>query len=136
MSKILERIKEYYEYKGMNSRSFSLSVGRSGAYFSNSLKKGSSPTSDMLSYIFEKYDDLNARWVLTGEGKMIDNPHMVSEKQAYYGKETTIDELVDKKIEERFKDVKETLMQLVGNEIRKELQDAIKEKQQEEGSNS
>lgn len=120
MSIVLERIKEYYEYKGMSSREFSLSVGRSGGYFTTALKQKSEPTADMLSKIFDTYPDLNVQWVFTGRG----------EKEYSQGNQNpakSIDEIIDEKIDARLKALSDGIRELIINEMEDELEKTKKE---------
>lgn len=134
MSKTLKRIKQYYESKEMTSRQFSLSIGRSGAYFSNSLKKGSEPTSDMLSTIGDIYPDLNLDWAITGKGEMI-KPTGLQEPKATYSNKL-IDDLIDEKIEKRIQQLTQskafslTVKELIALEIESELDDIQNKKTQ------
>lgn len=135
MSVILQRIKEYYEQKGMSSREFSLSIGRSGAYFSNSIKKGSEPTADLLSTIFDTYPDLNIVWVFTGVGNRtkIKNAEGVQEEGLVYNRsiDDLIDDKIDKKIDSRIKTLTETIRELIVNEMEDELEAAREELRRE-----
>ncbi|WP_338360163.1 hypothetical protein [Yeosuana marina] len=114
MSEILQRIKQYYESEGMSSREFSLSIGRSEGYFSTALKKGSEPTADMLSKIFNTYPSLSIVWVFTSCGNMrnIDENHTEIK---------TIDEIIEDKIDTKFKKVQEMIEEM-GEKLEKKIQ--------------
>lgn len=129
MSIVLERIKQYCEFKGLSSREFSLSVGRSAGYFTTALKQGSEPTADMLSKIFETYPSLNVKWVFSGNGDM---EYLESDYQEL----KSIDELIDEKIDKRLRALSEGIRELIINEMEDELERAKKEidKSKENGS--
>ncbi|HSW65217.1 MAG TPA: hypothetical protein VLH56_18195 [Dissulfurispiraceae bacterium] len=68
---ILERIKEYIDYKGITIAAFERSMGMSNASFGKSLKTGGSIGSDKLENILIKYPEINSHWLLTGKGEML-----------------------------------------------------------------
>jgi len=74
---ILDRIKQYYEYKGIPVAAFEKSIGVSNGALSKQIKKkGATIGSDKLENILIKYDDINPDWLLTGRGEMLreENP--------------------------------------------------------------
>ena len=70
---ILDRIKEYIDYKNMTIAAFERSVGMSNASFGKSLKNGKAIGTDKLENILSIYTDINPTWLLTGEGSMLRN---------------------------------------------------------------
>lgn len=68
---ILERIKQFIDYKGIAISAFEKSIGMANASFGKSLKKGGTIGADKLENILKVYPDLNSHWVITGEGNMI-----------------------------------------------------------------
>ncbi len=68
---ILERIKEYIDYKSITTAAFERSVGMSNASFGKSLKKGGAIGTDKLENILSTYTDLSSDWLLTGNGPML-----------------------------------------------------------------
>lgn len=70
---ILERIKEYMDYKGISIAAFERSIGMSNASFGKSLKNGKAIGTDKLENILSIYNDINPNWLLTGEGSMFRN---------------------------------------------------------------
>lgn len=136
MPTILERIKQYYESKGMSAREFSLSIDRSAAYFSNTLKSGSSPGGDLLSSIFDTYPDLNIDWVFTGRGDMISENDKVNDSPSDYQPADLIDKAIDKKIDRKIEDLSISLKELIAYEINNKIEISIKkyhEKKIEDG---
>lgn len=73
MCKILDRIKEYLDYKGIPVATFEKSLGMSNSSFGKQLKKGAAIGTDKLENILKTYPDLSPVWVLTGQGPMILN---------------------------------------------------------------
>lgn len=70
---VLERIKEYIDYKGITIAAFEKSIGMSNASFGKSLKSGKGIGSDKLEKILKVYTDISSSWLLTGEGTMLKN---------------------------------------------------------------
>lgn len=70
---VLERIKEYIDYKGITISAFEKSIGMSNASFGKSLKSGKGIGSDKLEKILKVYTDISPSWLLTGEGTMLKN---------------------------------------------------------------
>ena len=68
---VLERIKEYIDYKGISIAAFEKSIGMSNASFGKSLKSGKGIGSDKLEKILKVYTDISSSWLLTGEGTML-----------------------------------------------------------------
>lgn len=68
---ILERIKQYIDYKGISVSAFEKSVGMSNASFGKSLKKGGAIGTDKLENILSIYSEINPTWLLTGKGDML-----------------------------------------------------------------
>ena len=68
---IVERIKEFIDYKGISVAAFERSIGMSNASFGKSLKNKGAIGTDKLENILTIYPDINASWLLTGEGSML-----------------------------------------------------------------
>lgn len=68
---MLNRIKKYIDYKGISVSAFEKSIGMSNASFGKSLKNGGSIGGDKLEIILSVYPDINAEWLLTGDGEML-----------------------------------------------------------------
>src|SRR5690606_40675380 len=64
----------YLDYKHIRISTFEKSTGLSNGSFGGQLKKNRSIGTDKLENIVRKYTDLNANWVLTGEGEMLKAP--------------------------------------------------------------
>lgn len=68
---ILQRIKEYIDYKGITIAAFERSVGMSNASFGKSLKNNGAIGTDKLENILSVYKDISPSWLLTGTGPML-----------------------------------------------------------------
>jgi hypothetical protein len=68
---ILDRIKEYLDYRGISIAAFERSIGMSNASFGKSLKNGGAIGTDKLETILRTYNDISAEWLLRGEGEML-----------------------------------------------------------------
>lgn len=70
---ILDRIKEYIDYKGISIAAFEKSIGMSNASFGKCLKKGGAIGTDKLENILNIYPEISTNWLLTGQGEMIED---------------------------------------------------------------
>lgn len=70
---ILERIKQYIDYKSISVAAFEKSIGMSNASFGKCLKKGGAIGTDKLENILIVYPDISPNWLLTGNGTMLRN---------------------------------------------------------------
>jgi SOS-response transcriptional repressor LexA len=70
---ILERIKQYIDYKSISVAAFEKSIGMSNASFGKCLKKGGAIGTDKLENILSVYPDISPNWLLTGNGDMLRN---------------------------------------------------------------
>lgn len=127
MSIFLERIKAYVKEKDLSLRQVSLAVGLSGAYLSNSLKQGSTPSVDIISKIIDKYPDLNPFWLLTGKGDMIVEDDLVQESASHYRTSKTIDEIIDDKIDVKLKTLGSKIREMIAHEMEGELEKALRD---------
>jgi len=67
-----QRIEELMNYLGMNPNSFSKSIGLTGnSTISRIIKGKTTPSYETLSLIYTKYDWVDVRWLMTGDGEMI-----------------------------------------------------------------
>lgn len=71
MCTTLARIKEYIDSKGLSVRSFEETVGFSNGSFASQLKHHRTIGVDRVENILQKYSDINAEWLLTGNGPML-----------------------------------------------------------------
>jgi hypothetical protein len=84
---MLNRIKEYLDYRGMSVASFERAIGMANASFGKSLKTGGTIGADKIEKILRKFPEINPIWLITGDGDMIiDTMSIVSEPSAQYGR--------------------------------------------------
>lgn len=70
---ILERLKEYIDFKGISIAAFEKSIGMSNASFGKSLKNKGAIGTDKLENILSIYTDISPIWLISGVGDMISN---------------------------------------------------------------
>ncbi|CAA0255081.1 S24 family peptidase [Tenacibaculum maritimum] len=68
---IVERIKEFIDFKDIKVTSFERKIGASKGVLSRSIKNKTDIQSKWASKIVENYPQINATWLLTGEGSML-----------------------------------------------------------------
>lgn len=68
---ILERLKQYMDFKGITVAAFERSIGMANASFGKSLKKGGAIGIDKLENILIAYPDISPLWLLRGVGEML-----------------------------------------------------------------
>lgn len=65
---VKSRLIDYLKYKSINQRQFEIQIGVSNGYVNN-IRKSIQP--DKIKIISASFPDLNAGWLLTGEGEML-----------------------------------------------------------------
>ncbi len=73
MGTIVTRIKEYLDFKGISNAAFEKSMGLSNAAFRNLLIKGGAIGSDKLENFISLHPEVSLRWLITGEGDMLNS---------------------------------------------------------------
>lgn len=71
---ILERLKEYIDYRGISVAAFERSIGMANASFGKSLKNKGAIGTDKLEKILSIYSEISPVWLMTGEGNMLKSP--------------------------------------------------------------
>lgn len=69
--RVIERIYEFVESKGITINEFSKIITVSNGYFSKQRAGKANVGSQILEKIVKQYPEINSRWLLTGEGKML-----------------------------------------------------------------
>ena len=67
-----ERIKEFIEYKGISAGELASSLDVQRSNISHILNGRNKPGAAFIEKLLIVFPDLNARWLLTGEGEMLD----------------------------------------------------------------
>lgn len=68
---MLERLKQYIDYKGISVSAFERSIGMANASFGKSLKTHGTIGANKIEVILREYPDLNPLWLVSGKGSMI-----------------------------------------------------------------
>jgi len=135
MMKIIDRILIFINHKNLSMRAFDKSINAGNGYISKQKKAKASVGSDVIERIIGTYPDLNPLWLITGEGEMIVQLTEDEKKQDSNEpppKYTTIDEIIDHKIEHVIERHFKTLLDKLDtfptmDEIRKEIEKAQKD---------
>nr|WP_315173650.1 hypothetical protein [uncultured Flavobacterium sp.] len=69
--KAIERLMQYIDFKGFNKRTFEIDNGLSNGYLGKQLSRNADLGEGVLNKILENCPELNAEWLLTGNGEMI-----------------------------------------------------------------
>ena len=101
MPNINARLQEFLKENGLSARQVSLALGKPGGYLSNAFNACSSISVDVISQICEMYRELSPNWLLTGRGNKVLKEDILEEPCDSYSKNTPIDALIDKKIDEK-----------------------------------
>lgn len=124
----VDRIMEILRDTGLSARKFEISIDKTSGYLNSLTKRNSSPSVDVISKIVEVYPEYSAEWILSGRGSMIyrKSHDQLNESDLVYDNDITIDKIIDSKIQSRMDDLKTTLIQMIVNEIDKEISDTKK----------
>ena len=71
---MLQRLKEYIDYRKIRISTFEKSVGMSNASLVKPLRSGGTIGADKLANILRIYPDLNPVWLILGVGEMLNKP--------------------------------------------------------------
>jgi transcriptional regulator with XRE-family HTH domain len=74
-----ERIKKYMDHKGLSAAELADIIGVQRSNLSHILTGRNNPGSSFIEKLLQTYPELDARWLITGEGDMILTPK--AEKQ-------------------------------------------------------
>jgi DNA-binding transcriptional regulator YiaG len=77
-----ERIKILIDALGMSVNAFSKSIDVPTTTMANYLKRGSSPKTQLLAKVLNRFEHVNSVWLYTGEGQMLLNSGNVAEPSA------------------------------------------------------
>lgn len=68
-----DRIQEYMDYENINAGELALMLEVQRSNISHILNGRNKPSAAFIEKMLKVFPDLNARWLLTGQGKMIEN---------------------------------------------------------------
>jgi transcriptional regulator with XRE-family HTH domain len=66
-----ERLKQFMDYKMLNAAELADQIGVQRSSVSHVINGRNNPSSSFIEKLLLNYPDLNARWLITGEGKML-----------------------------------------------------------------
>lgn len=69
----IDRLDTYMKYAGLNDNKVTVQCGITVGLINSARKRGKSLSGDNIGKILCAYKDLDARWLLTGEGQMLQN---------------------------------------------------------------
>lgn len=69
----IDRLDKYKEYAGLNDNQITIKSGLTVGIINSARKRGSGLSGDNIEKILNVFKDINARWLLTGEGEMLQN---------------------------------------------------------------
>jgi uncharacterized protein YhaN len=70
MKDFFKRLDEYMKHSNLNDNKITVETGIANALIGKARKRGSL-SQDNISKILYRYSNLNARWLLTGDGEML-----------------------------------------------------------------
>jgi len=121
----LSRIKQYIDYKGITVSSLEREAGMSNGSFASQLKNNKTIGVDKLENILKVFPEINAAWLLTGEGPMLKSGenYLEEDREQFLGasKEELYERLIAEK-EERIRD-----LQGIIDDLRNQLEQQEKE---------
>jgi len=69
--KIILRLKQFIEYKGIAMRQFDAEIGAANGYIGKQIKNEASVGSEIIQKIVSVYPELSLEWLITGDGTML-----------------------------------------------------------------
>jgi DNA-binding transcriptional regulator YiaG len=75
-----KRLDKYMKYKGLNDNKITIEANISNGLIGKARKRGSL-SQENISKILHTYNDLDARWLLTGAGEMLNADALVYKKE-------------------------------------------------------
>lgn len=78
MEKIIDRIYKYIDYKGVKPVPFERKIGLSNGYLSKQFNRKADIGESILFKIIENCPDIDAIWLLTGKGNMLNKENHVA----------------------------------------------------------
>lgn len=123
----IDRLDRYKEYAGLNDNQITVKCGLTIGIINSARKRGSSLSGENIEKILKVFKDINARWLLTGEGEMIQNNEIFETNceslTAYLGKEN---KELKAKNEELNREIGKLEGQIIELKKRVHVEDAVK----------
>ncbi|MDR0830384.1 MAG: hypothetical protein LBN95_09805 [Prevotellaceae bacterium] len=89
MLTFFERLDKYMKIKQLNDNKITVEAGISNGLIGKGRKRGAI-SQENISKILQKYTDLNANWLLTGEGEMLKKEHQPNTNIGHSGNNSKI----------------------------------------------
>lgn len=74
MERKIDRLDMYMKVSGLNDNKITATTGLTNGVIGKSRKLGRDISSTVIERVLSHYTDLNAQWLLTGEGEMLKEP--------------------------------------------------------------
>lgn len=71
MAKIIDRIRDFIDHKGISMRSFEVQAGLTNGIISTALKRNTDISWESVSKIVDTYKEIDIEWLITGNGQML-----------------------------------------------------------------
>jgi len=84
MTSIVEKLKEYLDFKGLSVSFAEKEVGLSNGSLSKPFNAKTTIKTDTLEKFLIKYSEINPEWLLTGKGDMLKQDNLVNESKEIY----------------------------------------------------
>ncbi len=140
MSAVVNRLDRFFSHLNVSIRQAEIHIGASNGTLSRAIKRNTDIQSKWLIEVVRCYPQLNVRWLLTGEGQMIDtsdkeNLDQLDQPGAPIQPGTLIkdlglllNELTDEELKQRGEDIRTRLYALVDDYFltQQQVQTAIK----------
>jgi hypothetical protein len=92
--RLIERLYEFLDYKGLSAYAFERSCELSNGYLNKQFKGNGGVGSDVLEKIHRTYPELSLIWLISGKGNMLfEEPQEMSESGKIY--QSANDEVID-----------------------------------------
>lgn len=78
MERIIDRVNDYIQYRGMSVRAFENEAGIKYSTISAAIKRGTELNTATLLKIIDTYDDIDTDWLMKGEGEMLKNDDQIN----------------------------------------------------------
>lgn len=74
-TKIINRLQQYVDYKGISFNKIAQNINVSNSYFSKMLKNNGDLGENVIKKTLLYYEDINSDWLITGRGLMLRDSH-------------------------------------------------------------
>ena len=71
MERIIDRVNDFIQYKGMSVRAFESEAGIKYSTISAAIKRGTELNTAILLKIIDTYEEIDTEWLMKGEGEML-----------------------------------------------------------------